>query len=60
MRVSLNKRKSSRGIKTKQEKFLIFPLFYGGSIYWLENVLIKKNFNGTKYQITDVIRIRKI
>ncbi|WP_408028974.1 hypothetical protein [Tenacibaculum xiamenense] len=60
MRLPLSKQKDSRISKTKREKFLVLPLFYRGSMYWLENVLIKKNFNGVSYQITDVIRLKKI
>ncbi|SEC20323.1 hypothetical protein SAMN04489761_2366 [Tenacibaculum sp. MAR_2009_124] len=60
MRLALSKQKLSRISKIKQEKFLVLPLFYRGSMYWLESVLIKKNFNGVNYQITDVTRTKKI
>ncbi len=56
----LFKKKATYSSKKKREKFLLFPLFYRGSVYWLENVLIKKNFNGISYQITDVIRIKNM
>lgn len=59
MKLTLSKRKAPCFSKRKREKFLLLPLFYNGSVYWLENVLIKKNFNGTNYQITDVKRVSK-
>jgi hypothetical protein len=57
MKINLSKQRTTRFSKKKREKFLILPLVHKGSIYWLENVLIKKNFNGINYQITDVIRL---
>ncbi len=45
--------------KIKRVKFLFLPLFYKGSMYWLESVLIRKSFNGMGYQITDVTRFKK-
>lgn len=58
MKISLKRKpKSSR---LKKLKFLFFPLYYKEEIYWLEKVVIKKSFNGRKFLITDIIRIKDI
>lgn len=60
MKISLSKNKLTKSNKKKLEKFLLFPLFYRGSIFWLEKVIIRKNFNGMSYQITDVQKARSV
>lgn len=56
MILSLRNNKNYKRKKTI--KFLILPLFYRYKIYWLETVEIVKNFNGIKYQITSIKRIK--
>ena len=58
MRLSILEKKNKHYVNTKQEKFLFFPLFYRGSLYWFENVMIRKSFNGNYLQTIDVSRIK--
>lgn len=60
MRINLSKERTIKASKKKLKKFLVLPLFHSGSIFWLEKVIIKKNFNGMSYQITDVQRLKNI
>ncbi len=60
MKINLSRKKSIKSSKKKLKKFLVLPLFHSGSMFWLERVIIKKNFNGMSYQITDVQRLKNI
>ena len=60
MKINLSKERAIRSSKKKLKKFLVLPLFHSGSMFWLEKVVIKKNFNGISYQITDVQRLKNI
>ncbi|WP_299161135.1 hypothetical protein [uncultured Tenacibaculum sp.] len=60
MKINLSKERAIRSSKKKLKKFLLLPLFHSGSVFWLEKVVIKKNFNGISYQITDVQRLKNI
>ncbi|OSY86996.1 hypothetical protein WH52_13940 [Tenacibaculum holothuriorum] len=60
MKINLSKRKTIKASKVKSQRFLLLPLFFNSSIYWLETVIIKKNFNGKTYQITDVKRLKDL
>ncbi|WP_420552373.1 hypothetical protein [Tenacibaculum aiptasiae] len=60
MKINLSRERSTRSSKKKLKKFLVLPLFHSGSMFWLERVVIKKNFNGISYQITDVQRLKNI
>ena len=58
MRLPIFQQKNKHCVRTKQEKFLLFPLFYRGTFYWFESVMIRKSFNGTNLQTIDVTRVK--
>ncbi|TDQ22722.1 hypothetical protein DFQ07_2739 [Tenacibaculum caenipelagi] len=60
MKIRLNPSQKKRNSKTKTSKFLFLPLLFKGEMYWLERVIIKKNFNGRSFQVTDIIRSKDL
>ncbi|WP_428741356.1 hypothetical protein [Tenacibaculum sp.] len=60
MKIKLKPSQKKRTSKTKTSRFLFFPLIFKGEMYWLERVIIKKNFNGRSFQITDIIRTQDL
>lgn len=58
MKINLLKKRTTKSSKKRIQRFLLLPLYHSGSIFWLEEVIIKKNFNGRSYQTTDVKRVR--
>jgi hypothetical protein len=59
MKISITSKKSRQFSKKKVNKFLFLPLYHDGNIFWLENVTVKKSFNGRYYQTIDVVRKTK-
>lgn len=60
MKIRLRKTKAKKTHKTKKSKFLFLPLIHNNEMYWLERVIIKKNFNGSNFQIVSVIRSKDL
>ncbi|CAL2104668.1 conserved protein of unknown function [Tenacibaculum sp. 190130A14a] len=58
MKINFSKKRAIKSSKIKTKKFLFLPMFHNGSMYWLENVIVKKNFNGKYYQVTDIKRFK--
>lgn len=58
--MKINLKPSQKRAKRKVSRFLFFPLIFKGELYWLERVIVKRNFNGRSLQITDVIRSKDL
>ena len=58
--MKINLKPARKKVKNKISRFLIFPLIFKGQFFWLERVIIKRNFNGRNLQITDVIRSKDL
>ncbi|CAM1339241.1 hypothetical protein [Tenacibaculum aestuarii] len=58
--MKINLKPSQKRAKRKVSRFLFFPLIFKGELYWLERVIVKRNFNGRNLQITDVIRSKDL
>lgn len=48
------RRKKRYSVKKVKKKFLLFPILYKGSFFWLSKVEIEKSFNGITMQIINI------
>lgn len=58
--MKIRSKPSQKKRKANKSRFLFFPIIYRGKLYWLENVIVKKSFNGRKKQITNVTRTKEL
>lgn len=56
MKLSFNKRRNKQARKDEC-KFLLFPRYFKGNVFWLSKVKIEKSFNGFTMQ---TINIKKL
>lgn len=52
----LSKSKSFR-VRREIKKFLYFPLYYRGSLFWLTKIKMEKTFNGISMRIVNIQKI---
>ncbi len=53
----IKKRNKRYKVKNVKRKFLVLPILYKGSFFWLSKVEIEKSFNGISMQIINIKKV---